>query len=181
MYRSCAIAILIVLSGCSSPAEWRKVPRLALDLNHVAEPHRFEHLAITGFNVDAVVKIEAALVFDRLGNRDPCGFSRVVLGRFKVRQFNALFIWSINVIEQMEVEPRHVTKTLGGPQSCYSRTCTYAKGINVQQNLRTGCSTVTLAVFIPRRTQRKRLLRFYVCFRPIPAISMAHCRTSNFC
>ena len=137
MYRSCAIAILIVLSGCSSPAEWRKVPRLALDLNHVAEPHRFEHLAITGFNVDAVVKIEAALVFDRLGNRDPCGFSRVVLGRFKVRQFNALFIWSINVIEQMEVEPRHVTENAGlASELLQLQRLTYAKGINVQQNLR---------------------------------------------
>jgi hypothetical protein len=106
-------------------------------LNHVAEPHRVEHLAITGFNVDAVVKIEAALVFDRLGNRDPCGFSRVVLGRFKVRQFNALFIWSINVIEQMEVEPRHVTENAGlASELLQLQRLTYAKGINVQQNLR---------------------------------------------
>jgi hypothetical protein len=76
--------------------------------------HSIEHSAPLIFDVDAVMKHYPAIIFGDLTERD-AGAPHVMRSRsFQVRHLDTLIVRDIDVVVQVEIEPRHRAEAMPG-------------------------------------------------------------------
>jgi len=96
---------------------------LGFDLYRIPEVYSVEHSPPLVFDVDAVMEHYATLIFGHFTKRD-AGASHSICSRsFQVRKLDTFVVRDIDVIVEVEIEPRHRRRSVCGLHSFLFLIC----------------------------------------------------------